>query len=306
MGRSGQVERTAPSCAVSEGFRRRSRPEQRALGGPQSGSRCSPCPGVGWRGPAGTAQLAACPSSLSGCPIAAAEKLAKSHEKQQPPAGESAKSGSSSDRTLRWVEEATAPAGTLPPSARACERVPCARTCAVFACACVYISTCSRVHVQLCMRVLCSHVRVRAFPCVPTCAEACVRAQCRLCVHVCISMCLCARACAVFACAVCSSCARPCIASWGCRWRPVAGLTGQSRQPHSQCGSVAHAPTPPPRPLCPVSPGTAGLMEMRVPSGRGALPSGGTRALRLLPSRLGLRHRALGPAAHGAVAPAAS
>lgn len=184
MGRSGQVERTAPSCAVSEGFRRRSRPEQRALGGPQSGSRCSPCPGVGWRGPAGTAQLAACPSSLSGCPIAAAEKLAKSHEKQQPPAGESAKSGSSSDRTLRWVEEATAPAGTLPPSARACERVPCARACAVFACACVYISTCSRVHVQLCMRVLCSHVRVRAFPCVPTCAEACVRVCACECVSV--------------------------------------------------------------------------------------------------------------------------
>lgn len=298
MGRSGQVERTAPSCAASEGFRRRPRPEQRALGGPQSGSRCSPCPGVGWRGPAGTAQLAACPSSLSGCPIAAAEKLAKSHEKQQPPAGDSAKSGSSSDRTLRWVEEATAPAGALPPSARACERVPCARACAVFACACVYISTRSRVHVQLCMRVLCSHVRVRAFPCVPTSAEACVRAQCRLCVHVCACVCRVCVCCVQFVCE-----ALHCLLGVS-----VAASCGAHRTVTSAAfavrvrGTRAH---PAAAPLCPVSPGTAGLMEMRVPSGRGALPSGGTGALRLLPSRLGLRHRAFGPAAHGAVAPAA-
>lgn len=40
-------------------------------------------------------------SSLSGCPIAAAEKLAKSHEKQQPQTGDPSKNGSSSDRILR-------------------------------------------------------------------------------------------------------------------------------------------------------------------------------------------------------------
>ena len=40
-------------------------------------------------------------SSLSGCPIAAAEKLAKSHEKQQLQTGEPPKNNSNSDRILR-------------------------------------------------------------------------------------------------------------------------------------------------------------------------------------------------------------
>lgn len=39
--------------------------------------------------------------SLSGCPIAAAEKLAKSHEKQQTQSGDPAKTSSNSDRILR-------------------------------------------------------------------------------------------------------------------------------------------------------------------------------------------------------------
>lgn len=43
------------------------------------------------------------PSSLSGCPIAAAEKLAKSHEKQQLQTGDPPKNNSNSDRILRWV-----------------------------------------------------------------------------------------------------------------------------------------------------------------------------------------------------------
>lgn len=42
-------------------------------------------------------------SSLSGCPIAAAEKLAKSHEKQQLQTGDPPKNNSNSDRILRWV-----------------------------------------------------------------------------------------------------------------------------------------------------------------------------------------------------------
>ena len=40
-------------------------------------------------------------SSLSGCPIAAAEKLAKSHEKQQFQTGDPPKNNSNSDRILR-------------------------------------------------------------------------------------------------------------------------------------------------------------------------------------------------------------
>ena len=39
--------------------------------------------------------------SLSGCPIAAAEKLAKSHEKQQTQSGDPSKTSSNSDRILR-------------------------------------------------------------------------------------------------------------------------------------------------------------------------------------------------------------
>lgn len=56
-------------------------------------------------------------SSLSGCPIAAAEKLAKSHEKQQPQTGDPSKTGSNSDRILRWVP------GRLPPGCT-CLRQP--------------------------------------------------------------------------------------------------------------------------------------------------------------------------------------
>lgn len=41
--------------------------------------------------------------SLSGCPIAAAEKLAKSHEKQQTQSGDPSKPSSNSDRILRYV-----------------------------------------------------------------------------------------------------------------------------------------------------------------------------------------------------------
>jgi len=41
------------------------------------------------------------PHSLSGCPIAAAEKLAKSHEKQQTQSGDPSKTSSNSDRILR-------------------------------------------------------------------------------------------------------------------------------------------------------------------------------------------------------------
>lgn len=52
--------------------------------------------------------------SLSGCPIAAAEKLAKSHEKQQTQSGDPSKTSSNSDRILRYVAWEASPGDPRP------------------------------------------------------------------------------------------------------------------------------------------------------------------------------------------------
>lgn len=52
--------------------------------------------------------------SLSGCPIAAAEKLAKSHEKQQTQSGDPSKTSSNSDRILRYVAWKASPGDPRP------------------------------------------------------------------------------------------------------------------------------------------------------------------------------------------------